>query len=273
MQIKLLKEPFFHFLLLGGIIYLYYLTTPSSQQVSSKEKIIITSNEIAYLKKEYQKEMHRPINDKEKELYIQNLFYEKVLLQEAYSLGLYKKDKKIAQELLTKMQFIMKNSIKIDEPTEEQLRAYYDANKKDYSQILSLSFANVFVKTPQDKEATQLYELLQLQHIDPKYASSFGEQCRLSNIVKDTTLAEAKVIYGNYFATKLFKLKSGVWHSAITSKFGAHILYITDKKVAEPYPFDDVEDRVYEDYMAEKKAQQKEQSFKKIATQYSLEIE
>jgi len=273
MKINLLKEPFFHFLLLGGFLYLYYLTTPSSQQITSKEQIIISSNEIKHLREQYQKDMNKSMNENEQALYIQNIFYKKVLLQEAYSLGLHKKDKVVAKRLLSQMQFIMKNSIKIEEPSEEQLKTYYDANLDDYSEVSSLSFSNVFVKNSKDEEAVQLHDLLQFQHIDTKDASFYGEQCRLSNIVKDITLGEAKVIYGNYFATKLFKLKSGVWHRAVSSKFGAHILYIIEKKVTKPYSFDEVEDRVYEDYMAEKKAEQKEQSFKKIATQYSLEIE
>ena len=273
MKMKILQEPFFHFLLLGGILYLYYLSTPSAQQTNQKEKIVISSSEIEFLQDEYQKRMHRAMNQKEQDLYVEKLFYDKVLLNEAYSLGLDKKDEVITKRLLSQMQFIMKNSIKIVEPTEEQLKEYYKQNIKEYSHIDSLSFTNIFVKSPQDRQAKELYELLSLSDISPNDAASYGEQCRLSNIVKDITADEARVIYGNYFATKLFALNSGVWHSAITSKFGAHIVYVTDKKVTQPYSFDEVEDRVYEDYMMQKRREQKQKSFQKIASQYKLEIE
>jgi len=271
--VKIVKEPFFHFLLLGGVLYLYYLTTPSAKQSSSKESIVISSREIAFLKDEYKKEHNKTMSQKEEQLYIQKLFYDKVLLKEAYALKLDKKDEVITQRLLSQMQFIMKNSIKIVEPTEEQLQEYYKQNIKDYSHIQSLSFTNIFVKSPQDSQSKELYNLLVLNNITPEDAASYGEQCRLSNIVKDITIDEAKVIYGNYFATKLFALKSGVWHSAIASKFGAHIVYVTDKNVTQPYSFDEVEDRVYEDYMMQKRIEQKQKSFQKIASQYKLEIE
>jgi hypothetical protein len=48
---------------------------------------------------------------------------------------------------------------------------------------------------------------------------------------------------------------------------------VTDKKVTQPYSFDEVEDRVYEDYMMQKRREQKQKSFQKIASQYKLEIE
>ena len=272
MKIKLLQEPFFHFLLLGGFLYLYYLTTPSSEQPSNKKIISISSPEIQTLRDNYKTATNRVLSEKELELYIQKYYYEKILQSEAYALGLDKKDEVIQKRLLQKMQFVMTNSVKIKEPTEKQLHEYYKSNIKEYSEVISLSFSNIFTHN-KSKDIDEFYELLLLQNIDAKDSASYGDQCRLSNFVKDISEAEAKIIYGNYFATKLFKLKSGVWHKAIASKFGMHYLYITDKKVTKPYSFDEIEDRVYEDYKENQRRVQKEQSYKKTAMQYSLEVE
>ena len=272
MKIKLLKEPFFHFLLLGGFLYLYYLTTPSAEQISNKKTITISSQEIQTLRDNYKTATNRVLSEKELKLYIQKYYYEKILQNEAYVLGLDKKDEVIQKRLLTKMQFVMTSSIKLEEPTEEQLKEYYEKNIQEYSEIISLSFSNIFFQHNKE-DSEEFYELLLLGNINAKDSASFGDQCRLSNFVKDISFEEAKIIYGNYFATKLFKLKRRVWHKAISSKFGKHYVYVTDKKVQEPYSFDEVEDRVFEDYKENQRRVQKEQSYKKIATQYSLEVE
>lgn len=272
MKIKILQEPFFHFLLLGGFLYLYYLTTPSAEQVSNKKTITISSQEIQSIRDTYKRGTNQVLSEKELELYIDKYYYEKVLKNEAYLLGLDKKDEVIQQRLLKKMQFIMTNSIKIDEPTEEQLQEYYKNNIKEYSDIDSLSFSNIFFKKKRE-DSDEFYELLLLEDVNASDSASYGDQCRLTNFVKDISLDEAKIIYGNYFAIKLFKFKSGVWHKSIASKFGMHYIYVTDKKVKNAHPFDEVEDRVYEDYKENQRRVQKEQSFKKIATQYSLEVE
>ena len=76
--------------------------------------------------------------------------------------------------------------------------------------------------------------------------------------------------FGNYFALKVFQLTKNKWHMDIPSKRGHHFIYIYDLNVSKPYMFDEVEDRVYQDYLDNRKEQMFNDAYKRFSTQYLL---
>ncbi len=269
---KILFEPLLHFLLLGFFLYLYYNTTASSQTLEDKKTIKISSYEIGEIESTYKKEWSKDVNENQLQALISKKYYEKILLNEAYSLGLQKQDKVISERLIKQMNFIMTNSSEIIEPTEEELHQYYSKNIDDYSEIKNLSFSHIFFENQKDERVSETLNLIKIADINVTDAPDFGERFKLSNSEEKAHFEELQIIYGKYFALKVFKLKKGLWHKAIESKFGTHIIYITDKDIGVPYLFDEVEDRVYEDYMDEQRERIKEDAYQKITTQYSLEV-
>jgi len=270
---KIALEPLFHFIVLGFVLYLYYNVTSSDASAIDKKSIRISSYEIQQMKLDYKKEWQRDITKESLDALIAKKYYEKLLLSEAYSMGLEKQDKSISEKLIKQMQHIMINSSEIVEPTEEQLYQYYKKNIDDYSIIKNLSFSHVYFSNPKDKKIDTMLKLLKIAEVDARNASSFGEEFHESNYIKEFTLEQVKSIYGHYFANKLFDLKQGLWHKAVQSKYGVHLIYITEKKIDEAYPFDEVQSRVYLDYLEEDRRDRESESYKKMNTQYSLEVE
>ena len=123
------------------------------------------------------------------------------------------------------------------------------------------------------KPESKTLNLLKIADIKPSQASSFGELFSASNHIKNISFKEMKTDYGNYFASQVFKLKQNLWHKEIISKYGVHLIYVTDKKIAEPYLFDEVQDRVYEDYLQEQSDTKERDSYKVIEAQYILKVE
>ena len=267
------SEPLIHFLFLGFLLFLYYKVTAEDIPAQNKTVIEISQNEIIKIKTEYRNEYNKEIDKNHLQALIDKKYYEKLLLDEAYSLGLYNQDEVISQRLLKRMNSIMLNSSERVEPTEKMLLEYYKQNIDDYSEIKTLSFAHIFFSDRADKKVAQTLNLLKIAKIKPEKASSFGEKFIHSNFIKNISFKSLKNEYGNYFASQVFKLKEGVWHQSILSKYGVHLIYITGKKIGKPYPFDEVQDRVYQDYLTEQSDTKKRASYKKIEAQYILKIE
>ena len=253
---KTLKEPLIHFLLLGSLIYLFYIYTQESTQ-NIQEEITLQSYEIQALKDKYKKKNTKDINNEELEAYSEHALYEKKLLNEAYKLNLYKQSKEISQILLKQMKFIRHNKSLFKEPTEEELLTYYKKNIQEYAQIDKLSFSHIYFLNTKDKGIAKIYEIATTVGIDPNKAGYFGNASSISNYLDDVTQDEIQKSFGKYFAKQLFSLKSGVWHKAIHSKHGVHLVYVRDKVTGEPYPFDDVLQRVYQDFLQEKQLKDK----------------
>ncbi len=269
----IINEPLFHFLFLGLLLFFYYEITAENSPTQNKTVIKISNNEILKLQTEYKNQYNKEIDKNHLQALIDKKYYEKLLLDEAYSLGLYNQDEFISQRLLKQMKSIMINSSERVEPTEEMLLAYYNQNIDDYSEIQTLSFSHIYFSNRKDKRIAQTLNLLKIADIKPLKASSFGEKFSSSNYIKNISFKEMKSQYGNYFASQVFKLKKGLWHKEIISKYGGHLLYITDKNVSNPYPFDEVQDRVYEDYLREQSDTKERKSYQVIEAQYILKVE
>jgi parvulin-like peptidyl-prolyl isomerase len=102
--------------------------------------------------------------------------------------------------------------------------------------------------------------------------AAFGDKFIVPNQMNDVTLEQVELLFGKYFASKLFLLNKGVWHKPLRSKYGSHLVYITDKNVSKSYGFDEVQDRIYIDYMEEELLRRKKESYKKTSSQYILEV-
>lgn len=268
---KIALEPLFHFLVFGFVLYVFY-NLSSDEPLKSKKIIEISSHELQQIQSEYKNEFHKEMNKEELEAFKQKKYYEKMLLNEAYSLGLEKQDAFISQRLLKQMEHIMVSSSSVIEPSEEELYQYYEKNKEDYSVINSLSFSQIYFSNPKNEGIETALRALQLAEVSASQASSFGEASPISYQINNIAFNELEEMGGKYFASKLFSLKKGVWHKPVLSKFGAHVLYVREKKVGEAYSFDEVQERVYTDYLEEEQKNRAEKSYKKIRSQYTFEV-
>lgn len=267
---KIALEPLFHFLVVGFVLYLFY-DFSSEEEVKSKKIIEISPQELQQIKSEYKNAFSKDINEDELNASLQKKYFEKMLLNEAYSLELEKQDALISKRLLEQMQHIMSGAAVI-EPSEELLYQYYEKNKSDYSHVKSLSFSQIYFLNSKNEAISTTLKSLQIAEVNPLQASSFGEESATAHQVKNITFDETQELYGKYFASKLFNLKKGMWQQPIHSRYGVHLVYVSDKNVGEPYSFDEIQERVYTDYMQEEREKKEVEAYKKISSQYSLEV-
>jgi hypothetical protein len=274
-MIKIIKkmafEPLFHFLIIGSLFYLYY-NTVTTEQVKSALVIEISPLEIEELKSRYKQAFSKEISKDELKTLEQKIYYEKMLLNEAYSLGLDREDKEIQKRLLKQMQQIMRKSATQTEPTEEELYAYYMKRIEDYSEINTLSFTHIYFVNSNDEKTQAILQALQVTDVNVSDAAAFGDKFIEPNQMNAVSVEQIQVLFGKYFASKLFLLNKGMWHKPLHSKYGSHLVYITDKNVSNAYGFDEVQDRVYMDYMAEVLQKKEKESYEKISSQYKLQV-
>ncbi len=268
----LLTEPFFHFLLLGGLLYLFYNFTQEDTP-SNKKSINISAYEIDQLKISYKNSYNREANKIELAYLIQSKLYEKILLKEAESLKLDKRDDVIVKKIIDKMHFIMSGESSALEPTEDELFDFYKQNIKDYSKIKTLSFNHIFLNTNKIEKAQKLLKFIKIAHVKAEDAHNFSDSLDDIDGHSSYKNIDYKTInrkYGNYFTNKIFQLRSHTWSQPIHSKYGLHLIYITDKNVADSYSFDEVQDRVYRDYLLQRKEASIKKAYEKFSLQYQL---
>jgi len=261
---NIIKEPLFHFLLLGGLLYYFYTlnAVDDVSPINKKEEIYLSKEKVDLLSKEFEKEYEVNATKDIVSLLILKEQNRDVLLKEAYKLKLYKDDKKIDDILLKKMNFIINAAINSKEPSEKILREYYEKNIKDYSQKETMSFYIIEFHHLSKQKSAEFYTLI-------KPLKDFHTVKQ----VKSKTAQEHKDIYGTYFADKITKLKKGTWSKALPTKSGMAFIYISDYRVLQPYLFDEVEERVYEDYKKEQRVINYEKRMQAFESAYKFQIE
>lgn len=269
---KIFSEPLVKFLLLGGLLYIYYINVTTTTVAPQKETIKLSKHDIAMMQKSYEQKHHRKMNAVEEKAYIMQAYYDKVLLKEAYALKLEKSDALISKRLLKEMRFILLKSAKNIEPTEKELLRYYKNNIKEYSELKRLSFSNIIFQDSND-EINATYDMLQIAEVNASKAAFFGEPVEGFNYVDNADYKTVEEKFGKYFASKLWRLKEGTWSKPIHSKLGKNIVFITKKLVGDAYSFDEVQDRVYSDFLEDNKTKIITQAYKNIAQNYTLEVQ
>jgi len=245
---KILYEPLFHFLVVGMAVYMLYMHNAQSNKMVSVStntntvsKIVVSKYELKKEEKIFDKYFDKNLINDLSALLEKKIYEDKALLQEAYALKLYENDKSIDNILLPKVKYVLLNQQKMKNIDEKDIYKYYKEHIKDYSKRKNITFLHIHFNQQKDQKTfTVLKDLLK----------NAGE---LKNVQKDEhkSFSELKKIYGNYFVTILRNMDKGVWRGEIPTKDGYEFVYILGYETGEVYPFEDVQDRVYEDFKAD----------------------
>jgi hypothetical protein len=267
---KVFQEPLVQFLLLGGVLYFYYVSTQES--VSNKSTISFSPFEVEQIKKSYQEKFGKEISKELFNALLAKKSYEKILLSEAQTLGIAQTDSQISELLLEKMEFLLSNSVEVLEPSEEELKEFYKRNIVDYSELKSLSFYQIYFLQEDSKEIQEHLKLLVVTDVNGSIGAGLSQNSTYPKHIQNISKAEVEKMFGKYFAFKLFESTLNEWSGPIKLQEGESLIYVDSKEPSQALLFDEVQDRVYRDFMRKKRETVKRDAYAKLATQYKVEV-
>lgn len=170
---------------------------------------------------------------------VQDWITEEIWLRESMRLNLSEGDEIIRRRMIQKMQFIAEQEAAIT-PTDEALRAYYQANQSRYELPSTISF-----------------EQLQFQSRDLAItASSAGaspetmaQATMLSRVNVRQSLREIASTFGPDFTRSLETLEvAESWQGPVQSSFGWHLVKVLELNPPVLAPFEDIRTELGVDY-------------------------
>jgi len=129
----LLREPLFHFLLLGGALYLLYAGFGNNFSTTSQKQIIVDDARLSLLAQRFQRTWMRPPTRTELAGLADDFVKDKIIYREALALGLDKDDLVIRRRMRQEMEFLNADMYE-QQPTDSQLQAYLHAHPDDFRQ-------------------------------------------------------------------------------------------------------------------------------------------
>lgn len=244
---RLLREPLFHFLLLGGALFLIFGGAGTS---GDDRQIAVTNADVERLVAAFAQTWHRPPDADELQVQINDYIREEVLYRTALSLGLDKDDLIIRRRLRQKMEFTLEDTV--PPPQEAELRAYFEAHADKFRSQPLMSFRQVFVGLQRGSTAeTDARRILADLVSDAPGASSEGDALLLGEGFDQMPLDRVAALFGDNFAHTLAETSADHWVGPIRSSYGLHLVLVTVSQPAALPPFEQVRSTVEREWFAD----------------------
>ena len=272
---KLLREPLVHFVVAGAVLFAgYALINRGERTVPETDPVQIGEGEIHWLKKTFANQWRREPTGDELRGLVAGFLEEELLAREAKMLGLDRNDTIVRRRLAQKLAFLVDDTSRIIEPTDEQLRQFYDANAERFGDEARISFTQVFFSPERRSNAEHDAEaaLVSISTMD-NGAATIGDPILLETEFHDVDARTVSNLFGDDFARAIFLLKPGSWTGPVKSGYGVHIVRITNLRPATIRSFEAVRSKVVEAWQHQRETEAKAAYLAKLREKYSVDVD
>lgn len=237
-------EPFFHFVVIGAIIFL--LNAVFNQEDSSENQIVITKDDVARISKLYEQNWNQPPDEETLEKLIENFVHSEIYYQEALKLNLDHNDEIIKRRLRQKYEFVAQDLADIVEPSEEELRAFYNDHQDLFQTPKKISFFQFYINPDKHKDPLRAaHDLLnKLSNRDVSQLKKEGDQSHINRYHVDQDQVSLRRTFGADFSDQLIIIEREGWTGPVKSGYGFHVLFIEKIQSAQVLSFQDATEDV-----------------------------
>lgn len=274
---RLLREPLVHFTIIAGLLF-GLLSEPNAAETGADDtRIVISSGEVERMAAAWAQRWSRPSSEAELAALVREAIREQVLYREAVALGLDRDDVVIRRHLRQKYEFVTQDLAYDTEPDEATLRAFYEAQPDRYEQAAQVSFSHILFSTDRrgaaaEADAKQALADLQTATV-PEAVDLLGDATSLPSGFEQMSAVEVEAIFGPDFAAALMRLEPGRWSGPITSGYGLHLVWCSEKISGGPIAFESVRQRAKDDWIYEQRVAANEAIFLKLLERYDVVVE
>jgi parvulin-like peptidyl-prolyl isomerase len=288
---RFLGDPLTHFLAVGGLLFaVFYVLHPPSKGPADANTIVVDratlltfmQYESAAFDPNYFDREFAALSPQEKQALVDKYVREEALFREANALGLKEGDYVIRRRMVQKMLYLIDDTASESfSPNDDQLQQYFEAHADNYRVAPSLTFTHVFVdsevKHPggAEKAAEKLKEELQAKGAAFDDAPKYGDRYPYGqNYVKMTPDYVVNQL-GSDFAQTLMALTPSdrEWQGPIKSRFGYHIVMLTEHKPSYLPKLAEVRDQVKNDMLRDTVDAYQKKAVQDLIAQYKVKIE
>lgn len=274
---RLLREPLVQFAVLAGLLFFFLSGSETSETLVAENQIVISSAEVDRMAMAWVKTWQRPPSGDELDGLIREAIREQVLYREALALGLDRDDVVIRRHLRQKYEFVTQDLAYDTNPDEGTLRAFYAAQPERYARSAQLTFSHILFSPDRRGEAAAadaVQALVDLESAsDPQAADLLGDATSLPPGFTAVSGHEVEAMFGPGFATALLEIEPGRWAGPVASSYGLHLVWLSDKVPGDVAAFEEVRQRVRDDWVYDQRVSANEAVFQQLLARYEVVVE
>lgn len=268
-----LREPLFHFLIVGGVFFVAYSWSGSAVDAESR-RIVVDEGQVERLVSMWSQTWRRPPNAQELDALVRDYIKEEVYYREAKRLGLDEDDIVVRRRLRSKMEFLATSAVENAAPTDAVLQAWLDKYPDRYATDPVISFETVYIDAQSEVAESRLKAARMLEELragrDP---AQLGDPISLPRSMISASQLSIRQQFGDAFAIALKLLPQGQWSGPVSSGFGLHLVRVKAVEQSRQASLSEVRQRVENDWRAATKERRESAAYQALLDGYAIEIE
>lgn len=268
---RFLKEPLFHFLLIGFALFLLY-DVKQGQESIEPNQILVSAKQTQQLVARFKLTKLRPPSKQEQQALIEDYVRDEVFYREAIAMGLDQNDPQLRKQMRMKLEYFLEE-LSTDTLTDEFLRNYLKQHPEKFQTDAQYTFQQLYINpdnhpTPLAEANDILYRLKNGE--DP---NTLGDRTLLEPHFLSFTSREIENYFGNEFSTQINQLNTQEWSGPISSSYGLHLIKIDNKLESYLPEFSDIRKDIEREYTVQRRSEQKDQAYQLMRSRYQVVVE
>jgi hypothetical protein len=258
---RLRSEPLLHFLAIGALVF----AADAALHPPPKDERVITVSKALRQSfiDNFDEDKARAPSDAQLQTMIDSWVASEILYREGKSLGVDRGDDMIRDRIAYKLQLLIFDQIKLPQPSEERLRAWFEQNRERFDEPERVGF--YLTPAADSGEATHWLEDISAGH----ESEELRERTRAILARPVTSLAPA---FGEKFRDDLLALPQGTW-AKLQSKEGWHIVRLDSRRPGDPAHFEDVRDEVLRQWRVDETRSRAWEAVNRLKASYTVRME
>lgn len=269
---KLLREPLIHFLVVGLLVFLVNDFWTGGQS-EDEQTIVVSESVLARLDDTWIRTTGRKPSAEDRNGLIAQYVEEEALAREARRLGLAEGDEIIKRRLAQKMRFMAEGNSKNNDPSDSELKSWFDANRDKFNIAERRSFNHIYFSPEQHGDAlNEIAEAARGKLQNGARWQSLGDPFMQKRTYVTVPQAEVTRAFGPDFSQAIFALPKGEWSKPVGSAFGLHLVRIESIDQAAAADFSANRDRIRDAFIETKAEDNRQKEIARIVERYAIVV-
>lgn len=246
----MLREPLLHFLILGAALFVLDAALREDEGAEDDE-IVVSEIVREDLVQQWESVHGEPPGAEKVDELVERWIDEEVLYREGLARGLGRDDPGVRARVVSQMGFVLSEQIAVPEPTESELRAWYERNRDELAEGMRVGFTHVFVDGSDDAARARADEVLALVRGGASPAG-LGDRFSGGRRYRGREIEDLAEAFGAPFARALETQAIGAWE-VLPSRYGLHVVRVDERSGRHEPSFDEVRARARDAVIEERR--------------------
>ena len=272
---RLLREPLLQFLALGAALFALHGLV-GKRSTEAPEKIVVSASRIANLGDGFARTWRRSPNEQELQGLIEDYIRDEVFYREGRAAGLDRDDVIIRRRVRQKMEFLAED-MSVPEPSDQQLAAYLASNPERFRAEDQFTFHQVFLSATRrantiESDSKQVASILARADgaVD---ATVLGDPFLLGEEFRGVSPSKLTSIFGADFSKQIAAMEKGRWQGPISSGFGQHFVFISERISGGSPLLDAVRPAVRREWASAQRLEAERRLYVSLRERYEIVVE